>query len=391
MGLPRFAHVANEWVHQEANYSLVWHLWWLVVAVLVPVLGLPALVVSLVVTVVAQWVPHLFSQSASSQVAGQPHLACVITGCDSGFGHLLVQQLICEAGGFTVFAACLRKESCAALEAEFSEAASEGRLHCLEVNVTSTESVDQMAKAVDVWLSQGPGNRRLHAVVNNAGIAAFGPIDWLDESSFRSNMEVNYFGVVRTVKALLPALKKAKATSPDSGYRPRLINVTSVAGLFATHFLGAYSASKHATEAFTATLRMELEIWGISVVTVTPARHRTNILAGWTALPDVWQNLDEAKKAEYGNGLGEHMAGLLSSDLAAKSWDPKHVTNTLEQAIKAVRPHAQYLVGLDARFIIPLIKMLPARVREPFLSFGSGIHSRRLPAEMLPSLKHKAP
>lgn len=97
----------------------------------------------------------------------------------------------------------------------------------------------------------------LYAVVLNAGVGRGGVVDWMPLEEYRSIMEVNFFSVVAVVKACLPLLKQAKG---------RIVNVTSFAGLFhGAPCMSAYCASKHASEAFTTSLRLEIKGWGIKV------------------------------------------------------------------------------------------------------------------------------
>ncbi len=82
------------------------------------------------------------------------------------------------------------------------------------------------------------------------------PLDWSDVSEYRSIMEVNFFSVVQVTKACLPLLKQSQG---------RIIVLSSVAGLASAPLMSAYSASKHAVEAFTTAIRVELAPWGIKV------------------------------------------------------------------------------------------------------------------------------
>jgi NAD(P)-dependent dehydrogenase (short-subunit alcohol dehydrogenase family) len=100
----------------------------------------------------------------------------------------------------------------------------------------------------------------LFALVNNAGIGQGAVVDWMSMEGYRAIMEVNFFGLVSVTKACLPLLKASKG---------RIVNVTSIAGIFpGAPQMSAYSASKHAAEAFSSSLRYEMMGWGVKVVTV---------------------------------------------------------------------------------------------------------------------------
>ena len=106
-------------------------------------------------------------------------------------------------------------------------------------------------------------NGHLWAIINNAGIASSGPLDWLSLDSYRGIMEVNFFGHVSVTKAMLPLLKQCGES--------RVINLSSVAGLTAGGNLSAYSTSKHAIEGLLKSLVAELRPWHIYVCNINPA------------------------------------------------------------------------------------------------------------------------
>src|SRR5581483_3387516 len=108
----------------------------------------------------------------------------------------------------------------------------------------------------------------LHALVNNAGVAVSMPIEFLPLDELRRQLEVNVVGQVAVTQAFLPALRST---------RGRIVNVGSIAGRSALPFLGAYAASKHALEAITDALRVELQPFGIHVAIVEPGTIATPI------------------------------------------------------------------------------------------------------------------
>src|SRR2546421_2149533 len=111
---------------------------------------------------------------------------------------------------------------------------------------------------------------RLDGLVNNAGIAVAGPLEFLPLAELRRQLEVNVVGQLRVTQAVLPALRRAGG---------RVGNVGAISGGSALPFPGAYAMSKFALEALTDSLRVELEPWGIRVVVVEPGSIRT---PSWT-------------------------------------------------------------------------------------------------------------
>lgn len=149
----------------------------------------------------------------------------LITGCDSGFGALASIEL--TSCGYNVVSACLTEEGKNRLEGKVSLS--------ILCDVTNESDVLRLAVATEDLAAK----KKIHlwAVINNAGIARFGLIDWLDLSEIKKVMDVNYIGAVSVIKATLPQLKKTR----DS----RIINISSLAGICGgTPFFGAYAASK---------------------------------------------------------------------------------------------------------------------------------------------------
>jgi hypothetical protein len=92
---------------------------------------------------------------------------------------------------------------------------------------------------------------------HGAGVSRAGLVDWLAMRDFRFCMEVNFFAVVSVTKTFLPLIKRGKG---------RIINMSSAAGVACGYPITcAYSASKHAVELFTSSLRQEMKPWGIKV------------------------------------------------------------------------------------------------------------------------------
>ena len=110
----------------------------------------------------------------------------------------------------------------------------------------------------------------LHGLVNNAGVAVAGPLEFLPPEELRRQLEVNVVGQLRMTQLCLPALRAA---------RGRVVNMGSISGLNALPLLGAYAMSKFALEAMTDALRVELAPWGIRVAIVEPGTIKTPI---WT-------------------------------------------------------------------------------------------------------------
>jgi NAD(P)-dependent dehydrogenase (short-subunit alcohol dehydrogenase family) len=189
----------------------------------------------------------------------------LVTGCSSGFGKLTA--LLFGRHGHTVFATMRDTDKAGPMEAM---AADEGLdVRVLALDVTDTASVE--AAVADAEDAAGGA---LDVVVNNAGIELRGPIEQLSDEELHAQFDTNVFGVVRVVRAALPAMRERR-----SGV---IVNVSSIAGLVARPFGGAYSASKHALEAISEALHHEVRPFGIRVAVVEPGQFETELLANAT-------------------------------------------------------------------------------------------------------------
>ena len=186
----------------------------------------------------------------------------------------------------------------------------------------------------------------LHGLVNNAGIAIAGPLEFLPPEELRRQLEVNVVGQLRLVQLALPALRRS---------RGRIVNIGSISGRSALPFLGAYAMSKFALEAMTDALRVELRPWGIHVAIVEPGTIKTPM---WTReRPDP----PEQALALYGSRLAAFREFALKR--SAGGAPPDAVAEVVDHALTAERPKPRYLVGRDARLRAG-VERLPDRLRD---------------------------
>jgi len=267
-----------------------------------------------------------------------------VTGCDSGFGKALAVRLAQK--GFKVYAACLTPKGAEEITAECAA------VQTLLLDVTKADQVQSAADRVDFENPQG-----LYALVNNAGVAKSGLIDWFGMSDFRFCMEVNFFGVIAVTKAFLPLVKRSKG---------RIVVVSSIAGVSCGYPLSApYSASKHAVELFTSSLRQELRPWGIKVSTINPGFHRTEMnKVAVQGLEACWAKVPPTIQAQYGPSYFEGCKEFVKTHTEDVVFDPINVVRALEHAVTCTRPRVQYRVGLDAKYGLVWTQIFPLRVGE---------------------------
>src|SRR5919198_2886732 len=183
--------------------------------------------------------------------------SCLITGASTGIGEACALRL--DARGWRVFAGVRREEDAARLRSQLSE-----RSQPVIVDVTDPASIARATATVSSVLKE----EGLAGLVNNAGIAVAGPLEFLSLEEFRRQLEVNVTGQLAVTQACLPQLRRG---------RGRIVFMGSIAGRVTFPMMGPYSASKHALEALADALRVELQPWGMHVSIVEPGSIATPI------------------------------------------------------------------------------------------------------------------
>jgi NAD(P)-dependent dehydrogenase (short-subunit alcohol dehydrogenase family) len=180
----------------------------------------------------------------------------LITGCSQGIG--LATALELGRAGHTVFATMRNPERAPQLGEVAKQEGLPIRIHRLDVDS------DDSVRACFAEISEP-----IDVLVNNAGIERHGSVEELPIEAFIATMNTNYFGAVRCIKAILPAMRAAR--------KGCIVNITSVAGRIANSPLGPYSASKHALEAISEALAGEVKPFNIRVAIVEPGIQDTRM------------------------------------------------------------------------------------------------------------------
>lgn len=185
--------------------------------------------------------------------------AVLVTGCDTGFGYLLVKRL--SHIGFFVYAGCLDANSEGANDLrKFSN------VKVLQMDISSERQVNDALLAIKEEL----GFKVLWAVVCNAGIRNEGLLEWIPMEALKRVIDVNIIGNCRVSKAFLPLLRKANG---------RLVVITSSFGYVTMPMGTPYSMTKHALVSMVDGLRRECYGKGVDIISVMPQAYKTNITA----------------------------------------------------------------------------------------------------------------
>lgn len=269
--------------------------------------------------------------------------AVVITGASTGIGEACALYL--DRLGFCVFAG-VRK----AADGEALRARASAHLTPLFIDVTDTAQIATAAQTV----AAAVGSAGVVGLVNNAGIAVGGPLEFLPLAELRRQFEINVLGQVAVTQAFLPLLRQG---------RGRVVNMSSISGRVAMPFFGPYSASKFALGALNDALRVELKPWGIAVICVEPGSIATPIWAkSLSGADEITNNLPAAAEELYGKKLA--VLRQTVSKVGRRGISPEKVAATVHRALTANRPKTRYLVGLDAKVGALLVKLLPDRLRD---------------------------
>jgi NAD(P)-dependent dehydrogenase (short-subunit alcohol dehydrogenase family) len=262
----------------------------------------------------------------------------LVTGASTGIGRATALRL--DAGDWQVFAGVRREEDAEAL----SQAAGES-LRPLILDITEPGQIAAAAERV-----RADAGGRLDGLVNNAGIAVPSPLETIPIEDFRRQIEINLTSQVAVTQALLPALRAA---------RGRIVFLSSIGGLQAFPFTGAYHAAKFGIEAVGDVFRQELRPWRISVSVVEPGSIDTPIWErGESAVDDIGDV--ERREELYGKRIVGYRRAI--KELAERGIPPEKVAKVIEHALSADRPRTRYLVGLDAKAQARLKPLIPTRL-----------------------------
>ena len=247
--------------------------------------------------------------------------AVLVTGASTGIGEATARRL--KRAGWDVFAAARK-------DADLERLRSEG-LMPLKLDVTDAGSIASAKGELE--------GRGLDGLVNNAGVAVSGPMEFIPLDELRHQLEVNLVGQVAVIQAFLPNVREANG---------RIVNVSSIGGKIALPLVGPYAASKFGLEAVSDSLRRELRPWGIHVALIEPGAVTTPI---WERGRETADRL-EAEMGEHARARYGKLADRIRAEtekIPERGVDPDEVAKAIEQALTASRPKLRYVVGRDAK------------------------------------------
>lgn len=271
----------------------------------------------------------------------------LITGCSSGIGYCVARGL--QVRGWRVFATARQAADVARLQAE--------GLESVQLDVRDSLSI---RSAVTVVLERTSG--RLDALFNNAGYGQPGAVEDISREALREQFETNLFGALELTNQVIPVMRQQGAG--------RVLYSSSVLGLVAFPYRGAYVASKFAIEGLADTLRLELAGTGIYICLIEPgpilSQFRDNAHAAY-------QHRIRAEDSRHRQKYAAVEARLLKKGSAAPfTLPPEAVLKKVIHALESPRPRARYPVTVPAHLFAILRRWLPTPMLDAILRRSSG-------------------
>lgn len=242
-----------------------------------------------------------------------------ISGVSSGFGRAFAEAAL--AAGHRVVGSLRSAADLQAFEQDPS-----GRAFGVLLDVTDDAAID--AAIAGVERDHGP----IEVLVNNAGYGHEGILEESPLAELRHQFDVNLFGAVALIKAVLPGMRQRR-----SG---RIINITSMGGFITMPGIAYYCGSKFALEGISETLASEVRDFGIFATAVAPGSFRTD----WAGRS---MRRSERSIADY-DALFEPIRAARESKSGRQNGDPRKAAQVLLQLVAMESPPTHLLLGSDA-------------------------------------------
>lgn len=243
----------------------------------------------------------------------------LITGATSGLGLKMTETL--SNNGFLVYAGARK-------EADIKRLNAMENVEAIKIDVTIQSQIDEAVKTIE---AKGRG---LYGLINNAGIAIFGPVIEVDIAQLEYQMNVNVYGPYRVTQAFAPLIIKSKG---------RIATTGSIAGIRASGFFGHYAMSKHAIEAYTEALSAEMARFDVTVGVIEPGNYASQI--GNTARKRILDTDYWPSDSQYAQERAGFVAGLTK---VTEGKDPQDVADAALHFMSNATPKMRYMVTPNA-------------------------------------------
>jgi short-subunit dehydrogenase len=278
----------------------------------------------------------------------------IVTGASSGIGKATVIKLV--ESGYQVFGLARRYEELSTVFSH-SDSLSTGNKQNLyvpmEFDITKSEMFEKIIN--DIILKAK--DNRIYGLVNNAGYVEPGAIEDITMNNLRNQFETNFFGLVGLTKKVLPIMMGNRNGQRIDG---RIVNISSLAGLISLPLIGPYSATKHALEAISDSLRIELWNTNIKIITINPGVIETSIYDVLKTRLDgmIREKSDNNKESRFIAAYDKYFAKRNYTGLKASV-----VADVICDAISLPNPRQRYVIGsAKEKLAIRLRPVIPDRL-----------------------------
>ncbi len=261
----------------------------------------------------------------------------LITGASTGIGYTSAKYLLNE--GFFVFGSVRKSSDAEKLEKDFGK-----NFKALIFDVIDETAIKNAVPIVEEII----GENGLAGLVNNAGIAVSGPMQFVTTEQLRFQLDVNVLGVHRVTNAFCHLLGATENFQHKPG---RIIQISSVNGFLSPPFTGPYSVSKFALEAMSDALRREMVLFGIKVVVIQPGPIKTPI---WKKA--LSKGVEDYENTPYARFLSKRSKSLKRTE--ANAIPAEEVAKLVHKSIILKNPKTRYLVAKKS-WQFKLFSMLP--------------------------------
>lgn len=285
-------------------------------------------------------------------------LFVLITGATTGIGRETALHL--GRLGHRVFATGRKPEALAALEAEAKGGGLGVETFLLDVD---DEASIRAAGEEVTRRTEGHG---LDVLVNNAGFGHLAPMELITDGDMRRQFETNVMGLVKVTQQFLPAMRARGAG--------KVINVSSMVGRMTLPLQGIYCATKHAVEALSDALRMELAPFGVRVTLVEPGAIRSQFGATALSTKSKYREMD----SPYRPAIDTYQAVVEKQYRGSPG--PECIARTIARIIRKRRPAARYVSPRAMTLVLWLLGLVPTRLLDFILGRVMGLTPKALGA-----------
>jgi NAD(P)-dependent dehydrogenase (short-subunit alcohol dehydrogenase family) len=281
------------------------------------------------------------AQTEAATSTPQPK-AVLVTGASSGIGRKTTELL--AANGFFVYATARK-------EADLKELAAIANVQAIPLDVTKPAEIDAAVQTIE------KAGRGLFGLINNAGIVTLAPLIEVREQDLQQQLDVNVMGPYRVTKAFAPLLIASKG---------RVYTTGSISGIVTWPMGGPYTMSKHAVEAFTDVLALELRPFGVHVGVVEPGNYRSEIMA------NMQQRLRDGGYGGEGSRYRQQIQRLLAQPTDRVQYaEPDDVAKAFLAQMTAATPRQRVMVVPNQReaemtIRAALVRVVQYNAEQPF-------------------------